>query len=847
MKKTKIYLSVCLITFVLLISTILVYSNPTGPSTPLAQQYTEYPDQIGYEYTREQLLSYEWTQDRSNPSLDAYVEGPSPSSFDISWKYSGASFAGGFYDMVFVSAGGKTLGLDPWTGEELWSIDYTGALVKLDEEYMLIGQRCIRFATKEVVWEIPWLQYLMSSWQVGVGTCYIPELKQFFVTGNLMYKLDPNDLSIAPTLAWNRSDVMEGSQHYYVWNTYGDGRMYVRQITSLEIQCFDAITGELLWHQNTKGRLIFGGIYHEGVYMSGSLEGVEYGYDAATGELLWEYDPGTFWNMWASRPGAAAYGIYYGINCDRHMYAIDVHTGKCIWKYEGPGHFYNNHAIVTGGKVYWVSGTSYYRDPDTYEFGHDEFACLDAFTGEVIFKAPIMTSSAAFACFGQLFVMPQWRDEMSGNIGGTGGSIRELWCISGKPKDWAMFGADPSHTWTGTGPDILKLKWTFEAEGSIVSAPTIADGVVYVGSYDYNVYALDAFTGEKIWEFPTGYQVKSSPAVVDGRVYIGPDDGTIYCLDADSGTVLWDYEVGGPIRRYMTVEIGPQTRSSPTVIDGKLFVGHLNGFIYCINAITGHLVWERQTGGEIMSAPAVVDDEVYINSNTPGVEGTLFKLDADDGSIIWTLGIPYDRDEAKGGATSKTAHWLASPTVGDGMVFIPADGRNQYCINATTSEIIWMVRYSEIEESLVPHMMSMIYDPGMPTYVKVGEIQRYNDTIDQYELRTTGNGKVYTMDSFFRYVCINATNGETLYKTWLGREIYGLAKSLHRLYVSYEQEATFVFNTEKYHEGEKVSYYEFNTLSWSKPSLWNNKMYLGGHDWKVYCFEETPMDTTYYG
>jgi hypothetical protein len=100
------------------------------------------------------------------------------------------------------------------------------------------------------------------------------------------------------------------------------------------------------------------------------------------------------------------------------------------------------------------------------------------------------------------------------------------------------------------------------------------------------------------------------------------------------------------------------------------------------------------------------------------------------------------------------------------------------------------------------------------------------------------------MDSFFSIVCLNATSGETMYKKWMGREIYGMAYSLKRLYTSYEQKATFVYDA---YTGDKLSYYEIPSMSWSKPSLYNDKMYLGCHDWNVYCFGEKQVDTTYYG
>ena len=76
-----------------------------------------------------------------------------------------------------------------------------------------------------------------------------------------------------------------------------------------------------------------------------------------------------------------------------------------------------------------------------------------------------------------------------------------------------------------------KTRWTF-ATGDIInnSAPSIANGVVYVGSFDDSLYALNASTGELLWSYQTGGNVGYSPAVADGTVYAGSYDHTLYAF-----------------------------------------------------------------------------------------------------------------------------------------------------------------------------------------------------------------------------------------------------------------------------------------------------------------------------
>ena len=62
------------------------------------------------------------------------------------------------------------------------------------------------------------------------------------------------------------------------------------------------------------------------------------------------------------------------------------------------------------------------------------------------------------------------------------------------------------------------------------SDPAVADGVVYFGAADGNMYALNAATGSQLWDFSTGSPIESSPAVADGRVYIGSDNDYEYAF-----------------------------------------------------------------------------------------------------------------------------------------------------------------------------------------------------------------------------------------------------------------------------------------------------------------------------
>ena len=85
------------------------------------------------------------------------------------------------------------------------------------------------------------------------------------------------------------------------------------------------------------------------------------------------------------------------------------------------------------------------------------------------------------------------------------------------------------------------------------SSPAVVNGIVYVGSNDKNVYALDANTGTKMWSYTTRSVVAPSPdnrvfsplTVANGIVYVGSNDKNVYALNANTGTKIWNYTTGG--------------------------------------------------------------------------------------------------------------------------------------------------------------------------------------------------------------------------------------------------------------------------------------------------------------
>ena len=89
--------------------------------------------------------------------------------------------------------------------------------------------------------------------------------------------------------------------------------------------------------------------------------------------------------------------------------------------------------------------------------------------------------------------------------------------------NWTGFRHDQNHsgyTTNSTPANSAEPLWKFTTGAPVASSPAIADGYLFIGSKDYNIYCLNASNGQHIWNFPTAAEVESSPAVYGGRVYV---------------------------------------------------------------------------------------------------------------------------------------------------------------------------------------------------------------------------------------------------------------------------------------------------------------------------------------
>ncbi len=215
---------------------------------------------------------------------------------------------------------------------------------------------------------------------------------------------------------------------------------------------------------------------------------------------------------------------------------------------------------------------------------------------------------------------------------------------------------------------------------------------------------------ELLWALKTGGGIESSPSVVDGMIYVGSFDRKMRCVNGETGQEAWSYETQDGIL------------SSPAVWMGKVFFGGWDRWVYCLDKKTGEKVWAKETGDQVWASPLVLDGRVFIGS----FDDNLYCLDAETGQEVWRFKTDGDiqsscaaDDQGRiyfGGidgnlycVDSKTGELVwkfaakgvvtSSPCIGYGKVFFGTWGRQVYCLSQDDGRKIWQFESKEAVES----------------------------------------------------------------------------------------------------------------------------------------------------
>lgn len=294
------------------------------------------------------------------------------------------------------------------------------------------------------------------------------------------------------------------------------------------------------------------------------------------------------------------------------------------------------------------------------------------------------------------------------------------------PDDWAMYhygaahhGVSPETAIGATSASLLTEAWNHNLGYPAASSPAVVFntglgvGLVYAADEHGHMNALNAATGATIWSFTTpkiaglSQHINSSPAVYQGVVYFGSNDHKLWALDATTGRLDCSFDTGGLIDSSPVVaepdSTGPVVYFGDEGVSGGASDG---GHIWAVNGVgntngacTQKWVFDNfgsppgsQTGKSgSYSSPAYGTDAMGHNVvvfGTTDPDDSVYSVDAVTGTAYWRFQTKITPDSDVGAAPT-----ISSPGnngLTDGAVYITGKDKSTYAIDLTTGAQIWV-------------------------------------------------------------------------------------------------------------------------------------------------------------
>ena len=160
-----------------------------------------------------------------------------------------------------------------------------------------------------------------------------------------------------------------------------------------------------------------------------------------------------------------------------------------------------------------------------------------------------------------------------------------------------------------------------------LATPAVVDGKVFIGGGfgSHEFYALDALTGKMLWRHQTTDDGPTAAVVQDGFVVFNTEGCELEVLTVE-GKPVWKKWLGDPLM------------SMPACAPGRVFMAYPNSrgdrqhYLACLELKTGKELWKRPIAGEIITAPVIEKENVYLST----LDGTLYCFRQNDGQLVWS-------------------------------------------------------------------------------------------------------------------------------------------------------------------------------------------------------------------
>lgn len=351
--------------------------------------------------------------------------------------------------------------------------------------------------------------------------------------------------------------------------------------------------------------------------------------------------------------------------------------------------------------------------------------------------------------------------------------------------DWYTYMANDSHTGysESAAPTDSSILWTAPITGDTheFCSPIIVSGIVYfVSDQQSRAYALDALTGEIIWEYDVINHVDDAVTWYENKVYIAADSA--WCLDAITGEKIWAYKPSVQLKMNGSAAIGDD-------IAYFSFAPNYNSMeIIALDANDGELIWTTLLPAYSTGCITFHEDIVF----APTYSGSLFALDSSDGSILWE------------NASSTTGYWDSTPVVVEGIIYISGFDGVTRAISAETGVTIW-------ESELTDY-----YIAATPVFHE--DQLFFADQVDTFHCLNASDGSSVWAVPGVQHGSSGAADGMVFFGEGADRS-YGKVRAL------------------SIETGEEVwSYQTGGTKIYSSPAITDGILYIAGMDWNLYAF-----------
>ena len=198
-----------------------------------------------------------------------------------------------------------------------------------------------------------------------------------------------------------------------------------------------------------------------------------------------------------------------------------------------------------------------------------------------------------------------------------------------------IYTADASGLVQAVNKSNGSIKWSTPLKHSLVSGPSVASGVVAVGTSNSTLVILDQATGKKLWQAKLSGELLSAPAIAHHKIIAKTIDGKVYAFDQASGKQLWMVEHGSP-------SLVLKASSSPIVVGNQVLIGFSDGKLEAMDIDSGRLIWQRSmayaSGSSDVERLVDIDADPIVENHVAYLatyQGYIGALSLDNGEFLW--------------------------------------------------------------------------------------------------------------------------------------------------------------------------------------------------------------------